>query len=424
MAIRHSFYPQVSSKYHTEHVHPQQWVGDSDMLRSVKNNLESLVSNDLPVLIAGPIGSGKIVAAYDVHSRSRKNKPFVVSDCQSWMAQNLDILVTDLIDQTKGGTLFLRNIDALNEKDVSLVKDIWLGTDLKHPANRIGYKFRVIASVRTDRGKQGLGFCAHNSLLTWLDYHSLTVELKSLAERKADIKPLVAYFSEINKDIVRLSLLNSAWQIIENYSWPGNAKQLKRCLDKLAILEPGTAISGGILLRHFPAMMINTPFVGAPAKIPLISRNSDLANVVGFDDARIGIEPLDKREKIREKIAFDSHSEKSKKYHPALDRAVTYIYDNFTKPFSMDELARHACISPSHLSYLFKHHLGQSFKQLLLKLRIDEAVRLLQENPERQITLVCDDVGFSDLSFFERKFKKHIGLSPGVYRDKYCRKRG
>ena len=103
--------------------------------------------------------------------------------------------------------------------------------------------------------------------------------------------------------------------------------------------------------------------------------------------------------------------------HPALQRALDYLKAHYTQPLSLNEVAECACVSPSHLSFLFKRYVGQSFKQTLLRIRIKTAMALFRENPYSQVTEVCDDVGFSDLSFFVRKFKAVVGVSPGVYRD-------
>ncbi len=82
----------------------------------------------------------------------------------------------------------------------------------------------------------------------------------------------------------------------------------------------------------------------------------------------------------------------------------------------MHQLARHACVSPSHLSYLFKKTLGVSFKPFLALMRIKKAAHLLIEQPFQGITEVALEVGFGDLRHFERTFKRLLACSPRVYR--------
>jgi YesN/AraC family two-component response regulator len=102
--------------------------------------------------------------------------------------------------------------------------------------------------------------------------------------------------------------------------------------------------------------------------------------------------------------------------HPALARALTFISDNFQKNISMTDLADACYISTSHLSSLLKHRFGVSFKKILTHMRIEKAKMILERMPMRQITLVCSDAGFSDLSHFEKTFKRHVGLSPSIFR--------
>lgn len=104
------------------------------------------------------------------------------------------------------------------------------------------------------------------------------------------------------------------------------------------------------------------------------------------------------------------------KEHPAIARAITFIFDNFKSDISMQDLSGASYVSPSHLSSLFKERFNLSFKKVLMHIRIEEAKRVLSKHPQRQVTLICTDSGFSDLSHFEKTFKKYVGLSPSVYR--------
>jgi len=107
------------------------------------------------------------------------------------------------------------------------------------------------------------------------------------------------------------------------------------------------------------------------------------------------------------------------KEHPALEKAVRYLGENYKVDLSMVELAQKCFVSSSHLSFLFKSRLGKTFKQLLTEIRIEKAKELFQTMPARQITQICSDVGFIDLSHFEKTFKKHVGLSPSRYRAQF-----
>lgn len=104
------------------------------------------------------------------------------------------------------------------------------------------------------------------------------------------------------------------------------------------------------------------------------------------------------------------------KEHPALAKALTHISQNFREQFTMQELANVCYVSPSHLSSLLKQRFKLSFKKILTRMRIEQAKHLFLTLPSRQVTQICIDVGFLDLSHFEKTFKKYEGMSPGNFR--------
>ncbi|MCW8999587.1 MAG: AraC family transcriptional regulator, partial [Kangiellaceae bacterium] len=102
--------------------------------------------------------------------------------------------------------------------------------------------------------------------------------------------------------------------------------------------------------------------------------------------------------------------------HPALARAIIFINKNFQSDITMKQLAAECYVSASHLSSLFKQQFELSFKKILIHLRIEKAKSILNDNPHRQITHICCDAGFTDLSHFEKTFKRYVGMTPGRFR--------
>jgi AraC-like DNA-binding protein len=102
--------------------------------------------------------------------------------------------------------------------------------------------------------------------------------------------------------------------------------------------------------------------------------------------------------------------------HDGLRRALLWLVDHAAELVTLDRLAREAHVSPSHLTFLFRTSLGLSFKTLLTRLRVERAKQILSEAPARRVTEVAMTVGFSDLSHFERSFRRLVGSSPRDYR--------
>jgi len=105
-------------------------------------------------------------------------------------------------------------------------------------------------------------------------------------------------------------------------------------------------------------------------------------------------------------------------YHPGLQKALTYLAHHYAETISLSRLAQQACLSRSHLSYLFKQLIGVSFKPFLAAVRIEKARRFLVEKPHFSVTRIGGEVGFGDLRHFERTFKRWAGSTPRAYRQR------
>lgn len=97
-------------------------------------------------------------------------------------------------------------------------------------------------------------------------------------------------------------------------------------------------------------------------------------------------------------------------------RFTEYINANYTdKEFTVYNMAAHFHISPSKLSKLFKKTTGKSISNTVTQLKLNKAKEMLIES-DVSINELVDDIGYCDVSSFIRKFKKHVGITPGTYR--------
>ncbi|PKL37494.1 MAG: hypothetical protein CVV44_14180 [Spirochaetae bacterium HGW-Spirochaetae-1] len=83
---------------------------------------------------------------------------------------------------------------------------------------------------------------------------------------------------------------------------------------------------------------------------------------------------------------------------------------------SLKRLADMLSLTPHQLSEFLNKHLDINFNYYINRYRIDEAVNLMQTQPERSITSICYSVGFNSKSAFYEAFTKFIGMSPARYR--------
>jgi AraC-like DNA-binding protein len=98
-----------------------------------------------------------------------------------------------------------------------------------------------------------------------------------------------------------------------------------------------------------------------------------------------------------------------------MDKILAYIEQHFCDELTLAEVAQVAQCHPHSLSRLFSQSLGCSFQSYLGEIRLLKAAQLLL-GTGKSITDIAFDVGFRNLSNFNRQFKKKHGLSPSVYR--------
>ncbi|TPW30338.1 helix-turn-helix domain-containing protein [Pararhizobium mangrovi] len=100
----------------------------------------------------------------------------------------------------------------------------------------------------------------------------------------------------------------------------------------------------------------------------------------------------------------------------ATNRALAYIRENLTEPFTEADLAEIAGMSRSAFSRSFRRHTGFSLVRYVNRLRINLACQLLMNGEDRPITEICYAVGFNNLSNFNRQFLAQKGMPPSRFR--------
>ncbi len=96
-------------------------------------------------------------------------------------------------------------------------------------------------------------------------------------------------------------------------------------------------------------------------------------------------------------------------------RALDYIAAHYMKRLRLRDVARAAGISPYRLAHLVKENTGQSVIQIVQRVRIQNAVRLL-ERTDLSSAAIAYEVGYGDQSYFIRHFKRVMGVTPARYR--------
>jgi AraC family transcriptional regulator len=108
-----------------------------------------------------------------------------------------------------------------------------------------------------------------------------------------------------------------------------------------------------------------------------------------------------------------------------LNTAIAFIEANLSEKLSLEIIAEKAHFSPFHFHRLFKLVVGETLQNFIIRKRIEKAAAYLLYQKEKNITLIAEKVGFSNLSAFSKSFKKFYGISPNKFKeespDKYSK---
>jgi AraC-like DNA-binding protein len=96
-------------------------------------------------------------------------------------------------------------------------------------------------------------------------------------------------------------------------------------------------------------------------------------------------------------------------------KAMAYIHHHYAEPLSREKIARHVCVTENYLTRCFQQELHVPPMTYLTRYRINQAKSLL-DSGTMNVAAVAAAVGFSSEFYFNRVFRREVGLAPGAYR--------
>ena len=241
-----------------------EMIGGSASFRTLIGQLDKVTKSNGRVMLSGPAGSGKEVAARYIHANSnRASAPFVTVNCAGVTPEQMEEMLfgregadrgvePGLLEQANGGVIYFDE-----------VADMPLGTQTKilrvlvdqqflrvGGSEKVRVDLRVISStnrnleveIEAERFRQEL-------------FHRLNVvpiSVPSLEDRREDIPLLAEYFIKecnTNQGLALRELSDDASALMQTMVWPGNVRQLKNLIERVLILSDG---SGPIEARELP----------------------------------------------------------------------------------------------------------------------------------------------------------------------------
>jgi AraC-like DNA-binding protein/ligand-binding sensor protein len=118
---------------------------------------------------------------------------------------------------------------------------------------------------------------------------------------------------------------------------------------------------------------------------------------------------------IVDRMAGQIFSFQGIRHASALRKAERYIWENYTRKISLQEIAEASGLSAPYFSTIFKDEMGENLSSYLNRLRVEKASRMLLET-DLPLSEIAGSCGFEDQSWFSKIFKSYTGMSPGKYR--------
>lgn len=246
-------------------------IGNSPLLNRAINIAMQVAPTDISVLITGESGSGKEVFSQIIHQLSaRKHGPFIAVNCGAIPEGTIDSELfghekgsfTGAVEARKGyfevvngGTIFLDEVAELPiGTQARLLRVLESGEYMRVGSSKVQRtNVRVVAATNVDV----YDAVVKGKFREDLYYRLNTVPLKipALHERKEDIHLLFRKFIADFTDKYRtpnVTLTEDAQELLVNYNWPGNVRQLKNIAEQIAVLEKDRTLSANVLQRYLP----------------------------------------------------------------------------------------------------------------------------------------------------------------------------
>ena len=254
-------------------------VGHSPAINQLRQTIEKVSPTNSRVLIVGPSGSGKELAARTIHAHSaRANSPFVVINAAAITPEYMETELFGIeggngttsrkvgaLEEAHGGTLFIDEIADMPRETQNKILRVLVDQTFQ----RVGGSTKVTVDVRivSSTSRHIEADIAAGKFREDL-YHRLSVvpiKVPGLAERREDIPELVEYFmTQISQmtGLPKRTVGADALAVLQSHDWPGNVRQLRNNVERLMILaggDPEAVITASMLPQDVGSMIPNMP---------------------------------------------------------------------------------------------------------------------------------------------------------------------
>jgi two-component system nitrogen regulation response regulator NtrX len=258
-------------------------VGRSPAVNALRQTIEKVGPTNSRVLVVGPSGSGKELAARTIHALStRAGSPFVVINAAAITPEHMEVELFGVesangsvaaaegrkvgaLEEAHGGTLFIDEIADMPRETQNKIMRVLVEQTFQRVggATKVTVDVRIVSSTSRNLEAEIAGGRFREDL-----YHRLSVvpiRVPPLAERREDVSELVEYFmAQISQTtgLPKRTIGADALAVLQSHDWPGNVRQLRNNVERLMILaggDPDAVITASMLPQDVGSMIPNMP---------------------------------------------------------------------------------------------------------------------------------------------------------------------
>ncbi len=398
-------------------------IGNSAKLNYALQTAMRVASTELTVYIQGESGSGKESFSKIIHHLSpRKHGPFIAINCGALPEGTINSELfghdkgafTGAVDNRKGyfesangGTIFLDEVGELPlETQSRLLRVLENGEFIRVGSSKVQKTdVRIITATNRDLMTE----VERDKFREDLYYRlaTLPIAVPPLRERPGDVALLFQKFAFDASEKYRnemMELTMDAEQLLMNYRWPGNIRQLKNIAEQVSVLEEGPHISADILRKYLPERAENN----LPALYKAEGKESDVSERDIFYKVLID---LKKDVSELRKVVFGmlENSEQTEEFREPNKPSITrFIPQESNQADTSDFISN----SPNDTEEMYQHVVIEDkdsvgeHEVLSLEVKEEELIRkaLLKNNGRRK--KAAKELGISERTLY-RKIKQY-----------------
>ncbi|MEM6375940.1 MAG: sigma-54 dependent transcriptional regulator [Pseudomonadota bacterium] len=236
---------------------PADMLGDSPAFRALISQLDKVTKSNGRVMLSGPSGCGKELAARYIHANSnRAEAPFICVGCASIEPDRMEEVlfgregedgspVPGLLEEANSGFIYLDEVADMPPGTQSKMLRVLVDQTFTRVggSEKIQVDLRVISSTSRDLVVEIEEERFRRELYHRLNVVPITVP--SLEERREDIPQLADHFIRQLQDeqgLIARDMSDEAAALLQTMHWPGNVRQLRNVIERLLILGDGNGM--------------------------------------------------------------------------------------------------------------------------------------------------------------------------------------